>query len=150
MNIRIRRATQADQSAIQHMVRQAGLNPFNVRWSNFAVAEDDGQVIGVGQLRPHSDGSRELASLVVAPDSRRRGIGGQLVRALLADQRPPIFLFCEHDLEGYYARFGFQLVLRSALPKPLARMHRLANMLARVGSALSRREMRIITMRWDG
>jgi N-acetylglutamate synthase-like GNAT family acetyltransferase len=146
----IRKATAEDQVAIRSMVRAAHLNPINVRWPNFLVAEEDGQVIGVGQLRPHGDGSRELASLVILPAYRRRGIGGQLVRALLTDQRGPIYLFCKHTLEGYYARFGFHAIGRRELPAPLARVHGLGNAFARAESWLSGREMRISAMCWDG
>ena len=159
MEIRIRRAVPADQRDIQRMVRRAGLNPVNVRWQNFVVADVAGPapkpdsrrlIIGAGQLRPHRDGSRELASLVVAPDYRRRGVGGAIVRQLLSGQRGAVYLFCESGLESFYARFDFRCVPRQALPPPLARVHRLANLLASAGSALSRREMRIIAMRRDG
>ena len=43
----------------------AGLNPFSLGWPRFLVAEDGGRVVGVAQIKPHGDGSRELASLAV-------------------------------------------------------------------------------------
>ena len=114
----LRPATQADQSTITAMVRMAKLNPVNLRWANFWVAEADGHIVGVGQLRPHADGSRELASLVVQLANRHQDIGGRLVRQLLTLCPGPIYLFCEDALEGYYARFGFHGVGREVLPPP--------------------------------
>ncbi|MCL5995826.1 MAG: GNAT family N-acetyltransferase [Chloroflexi bacterium] len=149
-NVLIRKATPADQLTIRAMVRAARLNPINLRWPNFVVADDGGHVVGAGQLRPYGDGSRELASLAVIPIYQRLGIGGRIVRQLLADQRGPIYLMCEHTLEGYYERFGFRAIEGRALPKTMARMHRMGNLLMSVGSWLSRQELRISAMRWEG
>jgi len=144
----IRPAAPADQRAIRAWVWQARLNPVNLRWRNFVVAEVEGQIAGIGQLRRHADGSLELASLVVAPAHRGRGIGSQIVRALLAGQQGPIYLFCENELQPYYTRLGFQPVQPADLPPALARMRRMATWLMRVASAISRREMGIVAMRW--
>src|SRR5512141_1377902 len=102
--MQIRHAVEADQAVISAMVRAAQLNPINVRWQNFqvAVAEEDGRVAGVGQLRPHKDGSLELASLAVLPEFQHRGIGSGLMQGLMAGRRPPIYLFCEQELAEFY------------------------------------------------
>lgn len=144
----IRPATSADQRAIRAWVWSARLNPVNLRWRNFVVAEVEGQMAGIGQLRRHADGSLELASLVVAPAFRQHGIGSQIVRALLAGQQGPVYLFCKRELQPYYARLGFQPIRATELPPALARMHRMATWLMRVASALSRREIGIVPMRW--
>lgn len=148
MQLRMRPATAADQRAIRAWVWSARLNPVNLRWRNFVVAEVEGQMAGIGQLRRHADGSIELASLVVAPAYRGRGIGSRIVRALLAGQQGPIYLFCERELQPYYSRYGFQLISPAMLPPALARMHRMATWLMRLASAVSRREMGIVAMRW--
>lgn len=148
MRAHIRPATAGDQRAIRAWVWSARLNPVNLRWRNFVVAEVAGQMAGIGQLRPHADGSLELASLVVAPAFRRHGIGSRIVRALLAGQQGPIYLFCEGKLQPYYARLGFDPIQAAELPPALARMYRLATGLARVASALRRREVGIVPMRW--
>jgi N-acetylglutamate synthase-like GNAT family acetyltransferase len=148
--IHIRTATAADQAAIQAMVRGAGLNPINVRWPNFRVAEEGGRIVGVGQMRPHGDGVVELASLTVIPEFRRRGIGAELIGALMAGHAAPVYLFCEGAKAPYYARHGFRQVGPSSLPRRLARIHRLANILARVESLARGGDTRIIAMRWDG
>ena len=133
------------------MVRAAQLNPINVRWQNFTIAEEAGRIVGIGQLRPHSDGSRELASLAVAPEFQRRGIGSQLMCALLAKQTPPIYLFCEDELERYYTRFGFRLIdTPKKLPVSLARLYRAGSLVKRIDVLLGRSQARLIAMRWDG
>ncbi|HEY2941485.1 MAG TPA: hypothetical protein VGN09_03535, partial [Vicinamibacteria bacterium] len=66
--VTIRPATQADQATIVRLVRRANLNRMNLRWPNFLVAESDGGVVGIGQVKTHRDGSRELASMVVVSE----------------------------------------------------------------------------------
>lgn len=147
----IRPAAQTEQDTIKRMVRAAKLNPFNVHWQNFRVAEDDGRIIGVGQLRPHTDGSRELASLVVLNEYRQHGIGSQLMAALMTDQLPPIYLFCEQELEDYYVRFGYRLVDNpKTLPPSLARLFRAGSFIKRIDSLFGKTKTRLIGMRWDG
>jgi N-acetylglutamate synthase-like GNAT family acetyltransferase len=62
MNIRPARAE--DRATITAMVRGARLNPMDLQWSRFLVAEDETGIVGVGQIRPYP-GASELASLVV-------------------------------------------------------------------------------------
>ncbi len=150
MPITIRPAIPTDQPAISALVRAAHLNPIRIGWRNFLVAEDTGRVVGIGQVRPHSDGSRELASLTVAPDCQAAGIGTRLTRALLKRETPPIYLFCQETMGSYYIRFGFQTIGREDLPPVLARMHRLANLIAAVSSRLTSHHTRIIAMRRAG
>jgi N-acetylglutamate synthase-like GNAT family acetyltransferase len=150
MPIAIRPATPADQPAITALVRAARLNPIRIGWRTFLVAEDAGRVVGVGQVRPHRDGSRELASLAVVPDHQGAGIGTQLTWALLARETPPTYLFCQEPMAAFYARFGFRAIERADLPPMLAQMHRLANLIAAVSAQLTGRHTRIIAMRRDG
>jgi len=147
MPITIRPATAADQPAITALVRAARLNPLRIGWRTFLVAEDAGRVVGVGQVRPHGDGSRELASLAVVRDHRGAGIGTQLTWALLARETPPTYLFCQAPTAAFYARFGFQGIERGDLPPVLAQMHRLANLIAAVSARLIGHHTPIIAMR---
>ena len=90
MQVTVRRARQDDQPVISAMVRRARLNPANLHWDRFVIAERDGRAVGVAQLRRHSDGAIELASLVVEPDVRGQGIAGQLVDVLLAGEQASV------------------------------------------------------------
>jgi N-acetylglutamate synthase-like GNAT family acetyltransferase len=146
----IRRAASADQPAITALVRRSGLNPINVRWQNFVVADDAGRVVGVAQLRPRADGSRELASLAVQPDQRGKGVGSEMVQVLLLGQPAPIYLFCESELDAFYRRFGFEQIERNTLPAPLKRLFTAGTIVTGIGRLLHKSNSRLIAMRWNG
>lgn len=107
--ISIRPARVEDTRAIKRMVRGAGLDPTLLRWENFLVAEKDGNVVGIGQVKPYR-GARELGSLVVLKAYRRQGIGAAIIRVLIEREPGALFLLCRDRLESYYARFGFRRV----------------------------------------
>jgi len=129
MNIRPARAE--DRATITAMVRGARLNPMDLRWSRFLVAEDATGIVGVGQIRPHPDVS-ELASLVVREDQRGKGVGGQLVRALMARSSSALVLFCRPQLESYYARFGFRAVGVKEAPPSLRTRYAIGRFITRL------------------
>jgi GNAT superfamily N-acetyltransferase len=49
----------------------------------------------------------EIRSLFVEKKWRRRGLGSALVRRLIQETHPPIFLNCSHGLVSFYSRLGF-------------------------------------------
>ena len=105
----LRPARAGDETTIKALIRAEHLDPFNVHWQNFLVAEDAdaGRIIGIGQVKPYHSG-RELDSLVVVSDRRQSGVGGAIIRALIERERGPLLLFCLAFREPYYARFGFK------------------------------------------
>jgi amino-acid N-acetyltransferase len=130
MSIIIRAAAAADQRTITSLVRGAGLNPMRLAWPNFLVAErvwmDGSQLVAVGQLRPHKDGTVELASLVVIPEEQGRGIGGLLVETLIRKANGKLYLMCNAPKVPFYQQFGFyELLTRAEMPRSLRRMHRM-------------------------
>ena len=85
-NVVYRTGTAIDQQAIAAAVLRESMNPLFLQPDRFVVASDaadEQRVLGFGQLRPLS-GAWELASLVVEPQARGRGLGSALVRRLLA------------------------------------------------------------------
>ncbi len=142
----IRPATEQDQDTIKHIVRAARINPMDLDWRRFWIAEAAGAVIGVGQIKPHKDGSRELASLAVIPERQGQGVGSALVCALMAHEKPPLFLFCQDALEAYYARFGFRKIGAEEMTPYYNRLWRLLNALPE----FVRARVRVIVMKWDG
>jgi N-acetylglutamate synthase-like GNAT family acetyltransferase len=115
MPIIIRRATAEDEHAIKAIVRAARLNPMRLDWPRFVVAAWGEDVIGVGQVKPHGDGTRELASLAVVPEWQGQHLGSLIVRALLAREAGTLHLLCLPEMAGYYARFGFRRLGRAEL-----------------------------------
>jgi N-acetylglutamate synthase-like GNAT family acetyltransferase len=148
MSIPIRPATAADRSAIRAIVHAARLIPRDLDWRRFLVAEVDGQIVGVGQVKPHGDGSRELASLAVIPERQAQGIGGALIGALLARESGAIHLMCLDRLEPYYQRFGFRRLERAELPASFWFVGQFAPAFAAISSLFGRRTQPIV-MRWD-
>ncbi len=143
MTVSIRPAVLEDQETIRSMVRAAHLNPLDLDWQHFLVAEDSGRIAGIGQVKSHRDGSRELASLVVLPDRRRQSIGGALIRALLEREPAAVYLMCRQSLQAYYARFGFEKIEPEEMPRFFRRFFRLAGVISKI----VRRPSQLIVMK---
>ena len=129
MTVIIRPANAGDQVPIRAIVRAARLNPIGLDWPRFLVAEQGGGLIGVGQVKPHRDGSRELASIAVVPEWQGQGIGAAIVRELLARERGVLHLMCASTTMPFYRRFGFDEIGRAAMPAYFRRMTRVAGLL---------------------
>jgi N-acetylglutamate synthase-like GNAT family acetyltransferase len=129
--VSLRPARQDEFPAIQRMVYAERLNPMGLDWKHFWVALDSaGEIIGCGQLKPHGDGTVELASLVTSAAWRGRGVAGMLVRRLIAEhanQRPgePLYLTCRGELGPFYQKFGFQRLAFADLPPYFRRIVRI-------------------------
>jgi N-acetylglutamate synthase-like GNAT family acetyltransferase len=142
----IRAAHAADQAPIRRIIGQARLNPLGLHWQRFIVAEEAGQVIGVGQIKPHDDGTLELASLAIVPERQSAGIGGALMWTLLARAPGPLYLRCASHNEAYYLRFGFRTLAYAEMPPSHRRVYRLANILIAVINRFSRDPERLHIM----
>jgi N-acetylglutamate synthase-like GNAT family acetyltransferase len=172
----LRAATMHDQPLIHLWVRRAKLNPLGLRWQNFLVAErmdialrqrsydtlaafgrqhieaaaqevELPRVVGIGQVRPHRDGTQELASLVVHEAVRGQGVGSLLVRALIVQAQLPLYLMCNSDKVPYYARFSFVEVTTAAqVPRALRAYYRLGRVVAHVARLFEREPSRLAIM----
>ncbi|MFL5803660.1 MAG: GNAT family N-acetyltransferase [Roseiflexaceae bacterium] len=142
----IRPATATEQATITAIVRAARINPSDLDWRRFLVAEQGGQIVGVVQVRPHRDGSRELASLAVVPEQQGQGVGAALVGALLARERGPLDLMCTDQMEGYYARFGFRRLASHELAPYFRRIMWIARVISFIAK-LGGMRMRMTVMR---
>jgi N-acetylglutamate synthase-like GNAT family acetyltransferase len=140
-------ASAADQPVIRRIVRDANINPFSLDWRRFLVAERDGRIIGVGQVKPHGDGSRELASIAVIPDWRGRGIASAVIQALLARESGPLYLTCRSLLESFYVRFGFQRIERDEMSPYFRRISWVANPPRFVARLFGQSEIWILIMK---
>lgn len=138
----LRPATQADFPAIQRIIRQSRLNPMGLNWQRFIIAETaEGQFAGCGQIKPHSGGILELASIAVAENCREQGVASLLIQRLLKDElRRPIYLTCRSKLGGFYEKFGFHALDLAEMPAYYRCLSRLANLLL----MLSKRRMLVM------
>jgi N-acetylglutamate synthase-like GNAT family acetyltransferase len=129
----IRPATVADQPIIRRMISQANLNRMSLSWQHFLLAEEDGRTVGVGQVKRHWDGSRELASIAVVPARQGQGIGSAVVRELIAIHGHELLhLTCRRETQGFYERFGFSPVPRPEYPPYFARLLPAINAIVRL------------------
>jgi amino-acid N-acetyltransferase len=125
----LRPATAVDASAIKALIRQARINPMGLDWRRFMLAVDGaGAIIGCGQVKPHGDGTRELASIAVVPEWRGRGVARAIIEHWLAATEPPLWLTCASGLIPLYEKFGF-CEIRDDLPPYFRRLSRIAGAL---------------------
>lgn len=89
----------------------------NVR--DFTVAETDGgEFLGCGALHLYGPHLAEVRSIVVRPEAKGQGAGGQILRALLVEAEENgvscVCLFTR--LPNFFGHFAFRVVDRTALP----------------------------------
>jgi N-acetylglutamate synthase-like GNAT family acetyltransferase len=142
----IRKARSSDQTTIKHIVLSAMLAPYDLDWRRFMVAEEEGQIVGVGQVRRHRDGSHELSSIAVIPQRQGQGIGSALIYELLKGEDDTVYLFCRTGLRGYYERFGFQQIPPEVLPQTMRRLFRFFRWLNSIASVFLKGKKEFICM----
>jgi amino-acid N-acetyltransferase len=128
----IRKAVLKDATSISTLVnmgeREGQLLPRSldlIRASigNWIVAEENGQVIGCGSLLEIGPTLSEVRSLAVAPAQRGRGIGVDVVRALIQEARErkiPV-LFALTRAVGFFEKLGFTVTVKEDFPEKVWR-----------------------------
>ncbi len=129
----LRKAKRDDAPRIRSLVIEGNINPFGLNWRRFIIAEDPtGRVIGCVQLKPHQDGSVELASLVVDRLYQGQGIARKLIETMIAIHAGGLYLTCRSELGGFYKKFGFQVLSADELHGYFRAILRLVNLLQKV------------------
>lgn len=139
-----RPATQSDSAAIHALICRVRINPLGLNWRRFIVAADAaGALAACGQVKPHADGSWELASIAVNEAFRGRGIARGVIEGLLAlHPQRPLYLTCRAELGAFYEKFGFRRVEPGQMPPYFRRISRVAGALL----AFSRPDDRLLVM----
>jgi N-acetylglutamate synthase-like GNAT family acetyltransferase len=138
----LRPATKQDFRTIKTLINRARLNPTGLAWERFWLAEAAGEIIGCCQVRPHKDGSRELASLVVRDDWRGQGVARTLIEHFLVSEPGPLHLTCRTDLGPFYEKFGFRTTEVEEMPTYFKRVYRFIN----AGKLVGLENLRILVM----
>jgi N-acetylglutamate synthase-like GNAT family acetyltransferase len=113
----LRPARKEEFPAIRALIYAVGINPTGLDWRRFIIAvTPEGELAGCGQVKPHADGSRELASIAVRPGFRLQGIARAILSRLLAENPPPLYLLCRARLGPFYERFGFRAIQLNEMP----------------------------------
>lgn len=126
----LRKAKVDDVPAIQRLInayaakglllpRSLGELYDNIR--DFFVFEEDGSIRGVCALHVCWDNLAEVRSLAVEESWRKRGIGGELVKACLNEARllgiKRVFLLTY--IPRFFEKFGFKEVPKELLPQKI-------------------------------
>ena len=123
----LRPAAEEDSPAIHDLIREGQINPTGLDWRRFLLAvTDEGEVIGCGQIKPHQDGSQELASIAVTKTWRGKGVARAVIEALVQDHDGPLYLVCQSSLGVMYEKFGFKPLDESEMPKYFRRLSKIA------------------------
>ena len=127
--ISLRSATAADQKAIVALVRAAQINPADIKWRHFTVAVDDdtGEIVSIGQIKKHGDGSEELASIATVPAYQRRGLAHQVIERLIAGHTGRLFLTCLNTMSPFYEQFGFRVIDKPEMTPYYRRLVKIVN-----------------------
>lgn len=130
--IRLRPATEADAPGIRALVHQAQINPLGLDWPRFIVAVNpEGELVGCGQVKTHRDGSRELASIVVAPAYRNQGVARTIIEHLTARHPGTLYLTCRQSLGLFYEKFGYQIIQQDEMPVYFRRISHLFRLMSK-------------------
>jgi N-acetylglutamate synthase-like GNAT family acetyltransferase len=132
-NISLRPATQADAGTIRAIISQVKINPLALDWHRFILATDlEGRVIGCGQVKPHHDGTFELASIAVLPNWRNKGIARMIIDHLLLQNPGTIYLTCQSTLDSMYQNFGFKAISPEEMTPYFRRLYRIVTWVGRL------------------
>ena len=124
----LRPATAADAANIQRIIHLVQINPMGLSWKRFVLAvNDEGAIIGCGQVKPHKDGSLELASIAVLPEWRGRGLARRIIEHLLQRYPGQLYLTCRSNLEPLYQKFGFHAIGFADMPPYFRRISRIVS-----------------------
>ena len=123
-------AGQQHATAIRRLVARSGINPTGLDWQRFLVAvNEDGELVGCGQIKPHKDGSQELASIAVEKAWRNQGIATAIIQRLVAGHDGDLYLMCQSSLGSLYEEFGFYAIEENEMPTYFRRVSKLASVL---------------------
>jgi amino-acid N-acetyltransferase len=127
---RLRPAVEADFVAIRNLIRQVHINLMGLDWRRFWIAVNQhNELVGCGQIKSHTGGIDELASIAVVPEWRGQGLARDLIEKLLHEHPARLYLTCRERLGGLYEKFGFRKVEKEDMPPYYRRIVRLVGLM---------------------
>lgn len=140
----IRPARETEAAQIRELIYLVGINPTGLDWKRFVVAVNDrDEMIGCGQLKPHSQEVLELASIAVYPEHQGKGVARAIIEYLLKDSPRPLYLMCQSSLGPLYKKFGFRSIPYDEMPRYFQRISKLAGLV----TTLAHREEHLLIMK---
>ena len=143
-NFMLRPARESESSQIKALIHLVGINPMDLNWKRFVVATNDqDEMIGCGQIKPHGTEILELASIAVYPEHQGKGVASAIIEHLLANNPRPMYLMCESSRGSLYEKFGFQTTSYNEMPRYFQRISKLAGLV----TTLANREEHLLVMK---
>lgn len=140
----IRPARETEAASIRSLIHSVGINPMGLDWKRFVVAvNDQDEMLGCGQIKPHGSDVLELASIAVYPENREKGVARAIIEHLLDNSPRPLYLMCESSMGPFYEKFGFRAISYDDMPRYFQRISKLAG----VAATLARREEHLLIMK---
>jgi len=141
----VRPAKQQEFPEIRALIHAVHINPTGLDWRHFLVAVTPANaLLGCGQIKPHFDGSLELASIAVQENARGLGVARAIIQELLVGETTrPLYLMCRARLEPLYVKFGFHAIGLEDMPVYFQRIRRAE----RIFKSNARVEDRLMIMR---
>lgn len=146
----IRAAVAGDADAIASIIAEAQLNPRDLDWRRFLVADDAGSLVACAQVRVHEGGSRELASVAVVPERQGEGLGRTISEAAIAGEPVrPLYLYTGSSAAAWWRRFAFREIEDEEIPEDLLAIVRFWRRVIRREAASSGERFTLVVMRRD-
>jgi N-acetylglutamate synthase-like GNAT family acetyltransferase len=143
-NYTLRPARESEANQIKGLIHLVGINPMDLDWKRFVVAvNDQDEMIGCGQIKPHGTEILELASIAVYPEHQGKGVATAIIEYLLANSPRPMYLMCESSRGSLYEKFGFHVIAYAEMPRYFQRISKLAGLM----TSLARRDERLLVMK---
>ena len=140
----LRPAYESESDRIKALIHLVGINPMDLNWKRFVVATNDqDEMIGCGQIKPHGTEILELASIAVYPEHQGKGVASAIIEHLLANNPRPMYLMCESSRGSLYEKFGFQTISYNEMPRYFQRISKLAGLV----TTLANREEHLLVMK---
>jgi len=107
----IRKANKEDFQKIFSLAEKFDLDSVDMDTDNFIVAEENGEIVGIGQLKKFGN-DFELCCLGVEANSQKKGIGKELVKALVSISKEAGNgnVYLATIIPSYFEKLGFQVV----------------------------------------
>jgi N-acetylglutamate synthase-like GNAT family acetyltransferase len=127
----IRPADRNEFPEIVSLIHSVHINPFGLNWRCFLVAvTEKNELLGCGQIKRHSDGSCELASIAVQKQRRNQGLARSVIEELLRrEKKRPVYLMCRGQLQTLYEKFDFHAIGSKEMPPYFKRIYLLERIL---------------------
>lgn len=140
----IRPARETEAASIRSLIHSVNINPMGLDWKRFVVAvNDQDEMLGCGQIKPHGSDVLELASIAVYPENREKGVARAIIEHILDNSPRPLYLMCESSMGPFYEKFGFRAISYDDMPRYFQRISKLAG----VAATLARREEHLLIMK---